>query len=99
MPEPLLSIVIPTRNRLDCAANVARGLSESPEPDFEAIIHDNSSDAQLGALIEELGDPRIRYFHVAEPLNMHANFDRAIGHATGRYVCALGDDDGVIVSE
>lgn len=94
----LLSIVIPTRNRSEYAANLLAALNASTEEDFEVIVHDNSEHANLSDVISKLNDPRIRYRHTAEKLNMHENFDRAIDLARGEYVCAIGDDDGVLIS-
>jgi Glycosyl transferase family 2 len=71
----------------------------SDAANFELIVQDNSTDDRLGEMLAAFGDPRIRYAYTAEPLNMHQNFDRAIAHASGRYVCALGDDDAILVDE
>jgi hypothetical protein len=95
--RPLLSIVVPTRNRQKCAISLARGLSCSTEHAFELVIHDNSDDDQLGRDIKALGDLRFRYIHTSDVLNMHENFTRAIEVSRGVYVCALGDDDGILV--
>lgn len=97
--EPLLSIVVPTRNRPECVESLLRGLCASGADNFEIVVQDNSSDDSLGARLAATADPRIRYEHVAEPLNMHQNFDRAVARAKGHYACALGDDDAVIVDE
>lgn len=95
--EVLLSIVVPTRDRTEYAANLIRSLHESASTDFELVVRENSSRPELGGLIAALGDPRIRYDYSADDLNMHQNFDQAIALATGAYVCALGDDDGILI--
>lgn len=95
--QPLLSIVVPTRNRQGCAISLARSLHRSSESDFELVIHDNSDDDYLGRDITALEDPRFRYIHTSDSLNMHENFSRAIEASRGIYVCALGDDDGILV--
>lgn len=94
---PLLSVVVPTRNRQDCAISLARSLSASTAHSFELVFHDNSDDASLGEAVAALGDPRIRYIHSSDQLNMHENFTRAITQARGRYLCGLGDDDGILI--
>lgn len=94
---PLLSIVVPTRNRQDCALSLARSLHASTESSFELVLHDNSDDDSLGRAIADLGDARLRYIHSSEKLNMHENFSRAIANARGAYLCGLGDDDGILV--
>lgn len=97
--EKLLSIVVPTRNRADYAASLIRSLHQSNSQDFEVVVRDNSVSPDLRSTVETLGDPRIRYDYSAAPLNMHQNFDDAVAMARGTYVCALGDDDGVLVDE
>lgn len=99
MSDPLLSIVVPTRNRQELAMSLLRGFTAFPADRVELIIHDNSDDMSLQWLQAELGDARIRYIHVTEPLNMHGNCDRAIAAARGAFVTVIGDDDGVVVSE
>lgn len=94
---PLLSVVVPTRNRQDCAISLARSLSASAARSFELVFHDNSDDASLGEAVAALSDPRIRYIHSSDRMNMHENFTRAITHARGRYLCGLGDDDGILI--
>lgn len=95
--RPLLSIVVPTRNRQNCAASLIRGLHASQAQNFELVLHDNSDNDSLGAAVAELDDPRLRYSHTSDKLNMHGNFDRAIDQAKGVYLCGLGDDDGILV--
>ena len=94
---PLLSVVVPTRNRQECAFSLILGLHQSASPDFELIIQDNSEDDRLGTLVAGLNDPRMHYLHTTEILNMHQNWDQAIPRARGHYICLLGDDDGVII--
>lgn len=95
--ELLLSVVVPTRDRAEYAASLIRSLHESTSGDFELVVRENSSRPELGDLIASLGDPRIRYDYSTEDLNMHQNFDQAIALATGSFVCALGDDDGILI--
>lgn len=95
--RPLLSIVVPTRNRQNCGLSLVKGLHASEARNFKLVLHDNSDNDSLGAAVAELGDPRLRYSHTSDKLNMHGNFDRAIKQAKGVYVCGLGDDDGILV--
>ncbi len=95
--SPLLSVVVPTRNRQYYAENLIRALNAFDAAELEVVIQDNSRDATLGKVVDELKDPRFHYFYCAEPLNMHQNFDRAIDNARGEFICAIGDDDGILV--
>lgn len=95
--EVLLSIVVPTRGRAEYATNLVRSVHTSKSDDFELIVRDNSDEPELDSVIRSLNDTRIRYDYSADPLNMHQNFDDAIALATGRFVCAIGDDDSVLI--
>jgi glycosyltransferase involved in cell wall biosynthesis len=99
MIKPLLSVVVPTRNRQYCAENLALSLHRSLNKRFELVLHDNSDSDSLKKTIETMNDPRIVYIHTSDQLDMHANFSRAIDAATGHFVCGLGDDDGILIGD
>ena len=94
---PLLSIVMPTRNRHRYATSAVRSILLSiPCSELELIVQD-SSDSRV--LEEHLGssmqDARLRYSYTPPPLSGVDNFNIAAHRATGEYVCFIGDDDGV----
>lgn len=97
--DVLLSIVVPTRGRTEYAANLIRSVHTSASRDFELVVRENANKPELDALVDALNDSRIRYDYSAEDLNMHQNFDQAIELASGSYVCALGDDDGILLDQ
>jgi len=93
---PLLSIVVPTRNRSEYAASCVRSLLRIRSPDLEVIIRDNSAMGTLRTLLEPYArDVRLRYFHQAEATSVVDNCNQAVALAKGVYVTLLGDDDGV----
>ncbi len=92
----LLSILIPTCNRQRFAAAAARCALAIPSSDLEVVVQDCSNDDSLSSmLIPELADKRLVYRY-ERPAFMAENWNRAIGHARGEYICLIGDDDGVI---
>ncbi len=101
MPEnkiPLLSIVIPTKNRqFTCLYAIESALLINNN-DFEVIVQDCSDANILQQQIQEkFGlDPRIKYFYSAEKLSMTDNWNRAFANTKGEYICAIGDDDAVL---
>jgi len=93
---PLLTIVIPTKNRLEYVKASIRSSLEIASPDVELVIEDNSSTNDLEDWIRaEINDPRLVYSHSKAPLSMTENYDRAMHRVAGKYVCLIGDDDAV----
>ncbi|OYU73960.1 MAG: hypothetical protein CFE32_19340, partial [Alphaproteobacteria bacterium PA3] len=97
---PLLSIVIPTRNRQTYLRCLLDYLAQSRRLDFEVVIQDNSDDPSiLRDGVAAMADPRMRYDFRQERLTIDINCDLAMARARGTYVCMLGDDDGLLLDE
>jgi hypothetical protein len=93
--RPLLSIVIPTCNRQVYAASAIRCALAIPSSDIEVVVQDCSDEDTLSSLIAaESLDKRLSYRY-ERPAHMTENWNRAIGRATGEYLCLIGDDDGI----
>ena len=93
--RPILSLVIPTRNRADYAAAAVRSALAIADPGVEVIVEDNSDDAGLADRLRAIGDSRLRYARERSPRSMSENFDAALARARGDYASIIGDDDGV----
>lgn len=94
--QPLLSIVIPTRNRPQYAIGAVRSLLRIPSPDVEFVVQDSGDSRELEDHIRaHLGDGRLCYNYTQPPVNIVENFSLGVEHSSGEYVCILGDDDGV----
>ncbi|WP_443751180.1 glycosyltransferase family 2 protein [Asticcacaulis solisilvae] len=98
-PAPLVSIIIPTRDRLDILRVCVSSLVEATTyPSFEIIIVDNGSvNPETLAYLEEvsqkfgvvvLRDPR--------PFNFSALNNVAVEKARGDYVCLMNNDIEVL---
>ena len=97
MSQPFLSIVIPTRNRQHYCIAAIENILSYDYPDLELCVHDNSDDDHIQQYLQSrTPDPRLTYKRIAEQLNSVDNMDRAIGMATGHYVCMIGDDDTIL---
>ena len=97
--KPLLSIIIPTKNRYRTLTNLVNQLLKWPSSEFEIIVHDNSEDNTpiLSFLEEVKNDIRLKYIHEGdEVLSVTENSTRALVNSTGEFACFLGDDDGII---
>ena len=93
--RPLVSVVIPTRNRYSTLIPVVRAiLSTISDPDLELVIQDNTQDNEpILELLEVLKDTRVSYEHTAEPVSIVENTEMALRRATGEYITFIGDDD------
>lgn len=93
---PLLTIIIPTRNRQHTAMGSIRNVLNLPSERIELVVQDCSDDDSLGKrLSEEISDSRLHYFYTPETLSMTENWNRGMAKARGEFVTIIGDDDGV----
>jgi hypothetical protein len=92
--EPLLSIVVPSRNRHYYLKFLLDYFNTVNSDKLELIVHDNSdNEDKLGSYIQSLCNSRIKYFYSSEDLSVIDNCDIALSKATGVYVTMIGDDD------
>jgi glycosyltransferase involved in cell wall biosynthesis len=93
---PLLSIVIPTKNRLDYVKSAIKSVLSISSPLLQLVIADNSDTNDLEIWIKtNIYDTRYIYSHSDSKMTMCENYDQAVSFATGEYICLIGDDDGV----
>lgn len=94
--EPLLSIIIPTRDREKyCISCVEYMLSVFPL-EVQFVIQDNSVSELISEWKEEHNRENVTYNHIYEPLSPIDNFNKAIELARGKYIIFVGDDDIVL---
>jgi glycosyltransferase involved in cell wall biosynthesis len=95
-PMPLLSIVIPTRNRMPYAISAIQSILEISDTRLELVVQDNGESRALEAWIQtNIQDARLQYSYCGRPLSFVDNFNAAVNSASGEYVCLIGDDDGI----
>jgi glycosyltransferase involved in cell wall biosynthesis len=101
-PAPLVSIIIPTRNKDDllrrCVESV---LGKTTYPAYEVVVVDNRSDepAALSYLEELRGEPRCRVLRFNAPFNYSAINNSAVSDAQGDFVLLLNNDTEVITPD
>lgn len=94
--KPLLSIVIPTKDRYYYLKILLNILFTYNKEEIEIVIQDNSDDnSEFLDFLEGVDYPLLKYDYVKGQIPIYLNADKAILNSTGRYVCFIGDDDGV----
>ena len=94
----LLSVCIPTYNRLDLLERAIRSVMAEPEHAhrIEIIVSDNSDNDKSKILVESLLNDwqgQWSYIHNDPPLYMVDNFNRSLKEGVGTYLMSLHDDD------
>ena len=93
---PLLSILIPTKNRSIYAQNAILNVLQIKDERLELVVQDNSDDKELFDWInDKIEDSRLIYNYSDDRLSFVSNFNKAIDLSNGVYVCIIGDDDGI----
>lgn len=94
--KPIVSIVIPTYERYKYLYECVEATRSIASDELEIVIQDNTADnKEFVAYIDRISDIRVKYYHKKEHVSVVENCDMGIAHATGDYVCMLGDDDTV----
>lgn len=92
---PLLTVVIPTRNRNKYLLDSIKVIIENVH-DVEIILCDNSDTDILNSMLEVYRETgRIKYLYSSEKLSVVDNFERAFTKMEGDYVISIGDDDTI----
>ncbi|MGV6393832.1 glycosyltransferase [Pseudomonas caspiana] len=102
--RPLISILIPTRDRLAFLQRCVESILEKTSyPDYEILIVDNhSQDAEAVewlAAVESMGDDKIRVLRYPYPFNFSAINNRAAEQARGEYLVLLNDDTAILQAD
>ncbi len=92
--SPLLSIIVPTKNRHKYLTYFIDFFCAIKTEELELVIQDNSDDnSQTTEFLDNIKDERIKYFYTPHSIPISENSDKAILNSTGKYICYMGDDD------
>jgi glycosyltransferase involved in cell wall biosynthesis len=100
-PAPLVSIIIPTRDRADLLAQCIDSLlAHTRYGNYEVIIVDNGSvEPATFSLLARLPKDRIRILRDDSPFNFSALNNRAVREAKGSLVCLMNNDIEITCGE
>lgn len=94
---PSVSIIVPTRNRMDLLRTCLEGIASTDYPNIEVIVVDNDSDdPETLAYLTSLDTARHRVLRYEGEFNYSAINNRAVEKARGRLLCLLNNDIEVI---
>jgi glycosyltransferase involved in cell wall biosynthesis len=92
---PILSLVIPTRNRPACLLDCVN-VTLANTADTEIVVSDNSDTDALRSILDEANQSgRLKYVYSNEQLSVVDNFERSLRECTGDYIMFVGDDDAI----
>ena len=95
MPDPLVSLCVPTRNRGEALRkSLPKILAQRYEP-LEILLSDNASTDGTETLCREAAgrDPRVRYFRHPKNIGLYGNHNFLIDQARGEFLCFFHDHD------
>ena len=96
MTQPLLSILIPTRNRSYYLRNAIQSALNIKNTDIEILVSENYGSDDALALARSFSDERLKVFQPDHPLPMHENYEFLLSKSSGNWVTFIGDDDGIM---
>lgn len=94
MSEPLVTVVIPTRNRADRVAGAVRSVLAQSHGRLELVVVDDASTDGTGELLASLAaeDGRLRVLRQAERQGASTARNRGARHGAGELLAFLDDD-------
>jgi GT2 family glycosyltransferase len=99
--QPLVSIIIPTKDQFALLERCVSSLLEKTEyPHYEVLLVDNGSTDPAACTwldgLAALGDPRIRVLRYPQPFNYAAMNNLAAQEARGDYLLLLNNDTAIV---
>ena len=92
---PLVSILLPTRNRWEYFCLALESAVKQTYPRIEVVVSDNSTDNEVSELIRQHVKryPQVKYHRTNGSLAAMENFQQCIELSCGEYLSFLMDDD------
>lgn len=99
--QPLVSIIIPTKDQLSILQRCVESLLEKTRyANYELLIVDNASETQEArnwlSGVEQMGDAKVRVLRYPHPFNYSAINNMAAREARGEYLVLLNNDTAII---
>ena len=98
MPNPLVSICIPTYKGAEFLEATLDSVLNQSYPHFELWILDDNSPDDTQSIVSRYKDPRIKYVRNTQNLGPEGNWNRCLDLAQGKYFKLLPHDDLLAVN-
>lgn len=96
MNEPIITVIIPTRDRCDVLRSALKTVTSQDYERLRIIISDNCSVDATRDIVAENRDPRIQYINPGKRVSMSNNWEFALTHVAAGWITIMGDDDGLL---
>ncbi|MEM9827153.1 MAG: glycosyltransferase family A protein [Planctomycetota bacterium] len=96
MMQPILSVLIPTRNRAGYVRHAIQSALNIPSERVEVLVSENHGSDNGYEVCQSIQDSRLRVYRPDRPLPMHENWEFLLNHASGEWVTFIGDDDAIM---
>ena len=93
MSGPKLSVCIPVYNGAEFIKETIDSVLSQNFKDFEIVVVDNQSTDTTRDIVKSYSDPRVKLFVNDTNIGMIPNWNKAMEHATGKYIKILPADD------
>jgi Glycosyl transferase family 2 len=90
--EPLVSVVLPTRDRPELLRRAIDSVVAQQYPHWELLVVDDGGEADSGAVVDDAADDRIRWVRIAHQGACAAR-NRGLVLASGEIVAYVDDDN------
>lgn len=93
--EPKISICIATRNRGEFIAETIQSIARQATSEVEIVVLDGASTDGTPDVVHSLRHeiPNLRYVRQESNGGVDRDYDLCVGHAVGRYIWLMSDDD------
>lgn len=90
---PLVTIAIPTFNRIELLKRAVGSVLMQNYKNLEIIVSDNNSSDGTCEYLKSILDPRVKFYLGDRNIGMVLNWDRCLKMASGEYFILMSDDD------
>ena len=93
MDEPLVSVILPTYNRLQWLPASVASIQAQAGVNWELVLIDDGSTDGTAEWVQGLAEPRLRYIAIDHVGNIASVFNAGLDAARGEWVAFLASDD------